>query len=205
MASTCGDGKHPVIKAFSDLDGIIETFGFRDPDNPESKYTKYTTCHVYDDGDKAYFGQVFKEKKKITVEEFASSLQPVPDEEIYPKIPLEAKLKVASTMGETPGSIFIKRPSLLDYEEASGHEWIRQIFLAEALIMEQIAATPHPNIVKYFGCRMRNSRLAGIVLERHESSPERPLCSRKAPRSHGQLHGQARGSVTLPALVGVCA
>ena len=125
---------------------------------------------MFDDGDKAYFGQVFKEKKKITVEEFASSLRSVPDEEIYPKIHPEAKLKAASTTDQKTCSVFIKRPSLLDYEEASGHGWIRQIFLSEALIMEQIAAAPHPNIVKYLGCRMRDEFLTGIVLERHDSS-----------------------------------
>ncbi len=163
-------GAHPVVRAFSDLNGVIETFGLRDKDDPETRYTKYTTCYVYDDDDKAYFGQVFKEKKKITVEEFAASLRRVPDEEIYPEIPLGAKLTAASTMGQTTRTIFIKRPSLLDYEEASGHGWIRRIFLAEALIMEQIAAAPHPNIAKYFGCRMRDGFLTGIVLERHDSS-----------------------------------
>src|SRR5262249_28776695 len=66
--------------------------------------------------------------------------------------------------------IHIKRPSLLDYEDASGHEWIRKILPAEALVMERIAAAPHPNVVRYFGCLMRNGLLTGIVLEKHSRS-----------------------------------
>lgn len=44
-------GAHPVVRALSDLSGIIETFGLRDKDDLETRYTKYTTCYVYGDDD----------------------------------------------------------------------------------------------------------------------------------------------------------
>jgi len=91
MASATSNADIPVIKAFGDLSGIVETY--QDEDRRLTKFT--TCCYVFDENNKAYFGQIFKPKKVISIDEFASALQRIPDEEIYPKIPPELDLTVA--------------------------------------------------------------------------------------------------------------
>lgn len=40
--------------------------------------------------------------------------------------------------------------------------------LDEALIMEQVSKLKHPNIVEYYGCRVKRGRVTGIVMERFD-------------------------------------
>lgn len=51
-----------------------------------------------------------------------------------------------------------------------GTDYIPKVTLDEALIMEQISKSPHPNIVHYHSCRVRRGRVTAIVLERLEQS-----------------------------------
>ncbi|KAJ2896074.1 uncharacterized protein MKZ38_005902 [Zalerion maritima] len=170
---TSDSGSPPPITKFSDL-GIIETFS-----DSERLKTRYTTCYVFKEDDTAYFGQVFKKKLEIKLGEFASSLERIPDEEIYPEIPPGAEITDARKRrggggDEVEGrkNLYVKRPSLTDYEDEAGHEWIRKILLSEALIMERIfrGGQQHPNLVRYHGCRVRGNRIAGIVMDQHGMS-----------------------------------
>ncbi|KAI0009579.1 kinase-like protein [Xylariaceae sp. FL0662B] len=112
----------------------------------------YTTFWKSCDDDVIYWGQIFKPRLQIKMEEFQTALQRIPDQDI---IPSSTTIPAAAT--------YSKRPTLSYYEKPEEHGWIRDIFLAEALITERIAKAPHPNIVRYHGCRIRNGRLTSIL------------------------------------------
>ncbi|KAK0627423.1 kinase-like domain-containing protein [Immersiella caudata] len=105
--------------------------------------SKYVTFYLVTPEDKLYFGQLFKPKKEITLDEYNAALEYVPDSEIYPE-----------------------RPGLNSYKSIKGSNFIPKGLLEETIIMEQISKTPHPNIIKYLGCRIRRGRITSIVLER---------------------------------------
>ncbi|KAL2148134.1 hypothetical protein VTH82DRAFT_1799 [Thermothelomyces myriococcoides] len=156
-AESMSEKEQPVV-SLQDLT-IIESF---DPGATESKYV--TFYHVTPE-DELFFGQLFKKKKEITIEEYNSALKHVPDSEIYPEVPQGVTLTIA------PGhlddnSAFIKRPGISCYESVKGTEVIPKEILQGTLIMEQIFKTPHPNIIQYLGCRVHRGRIASIVLER---------------------------------------
>jgi serine/threonine protein kinase len=143
------------IQQFRDLNGIIEVH-----DN-DTKTVKYTTFYLFTDDDVAYFGQVYKKKGEITLQEYSEALSRIPDEAIYPIRPVDTTLTVVAP--ETPIShLYVKRPSLLTYEETTDPTF------AEALVLEYIAQAPHPNLGRYHGCRVRRDRITGIVLDQYK-------------------------------------
>ncbi|KAI1305037.1 kinase-like protein [Xylaria venustula] len=135
------------IQAFADLDGATGA-----------------------ESDGAYFAQIFKPRLDIDIAEVREALQKIPDADIYPVIPEGANLTVATTTEIPHNELLIKRPSLLTYETSDPLELVRDIFLGEAQIMEQVSRINHKNIIRYYGCQVRDDRLTGIVLERHKCS-----------------------------------
>lgn len=63
-------------------------------------------------------------------------------------------------------SAFIKRPGLILHEVMKGTDFIRKEILNETLIMEQVSKLRHPNIVAYYGCRVRRGRITALFLEK---------------------------------------
>ncbi|KAI0884138.1 kinase-like domain-containing protein, partial [Annulohypoxylon maeteangense] len=47
-----------------------------------------------------------------------------------------------------------------------GSDYVPKEILNETVIMERISANPHPNIIRYFGCRIKRGRITALVLER---------------------------------------
>ncbi|KAK6506487.1 hypothetical protein TWF506_011394 [Arthrobotrys conoides] len=167
-------GNRPIVRSRQDLT-LIEAW------DSETNKPKYTTFYLVTDDEEVYFGESPKNKLEITIEEYNSLLQRVRDEEIYPEIPKDVQLTIAPNTRADESSVFIKRPGLTAYEELRGTSYIPDALLEETLIMEQISKTPHPNIVGYYGCRVRRGRITAIVLERldqtltqHASTPNRP-------------------------------
>ncbi|KAI1273545.1 kinase-like protein [Xylaria sp. FL0933] len=149
------------IQAFTDLDGAT---------GAEKDGVEYTTFwKFYRDGE-AYFAQIFKPRLDISIAEVREAMQRVPDADIYPEIPEGLNLKIAITMDKPDEELYIKRPSLLTYETSDPLALVRDIFLGEAKIMEQVSSINHKNIVRYHGCQVKGVRLIGIVLERHKCS-----------------------------------
>ncbi|EXL93385.1 kinase-like domain-containing protein [Fusarium oxysporum II5] len=76
--------------------------------------------------------------------------------------------------------VYVKRPGLNNYETTMrGTDFIPRELLAETLTMEKVSQTPHPDIVGYYGCRVRRGRIASMVFERldqtlqqYSSTPE---------------------------------
>ncbi|KAK3385491.1 kinase-like domain-containing protein [Podospora didyma] len=153
----------PQVKSFDDLDGLYESL------DPETGETRYTTFYVIDNQDNVFFGQVLKERKLITPEEFTDALRLVPDEDIYPKVPpgVELTISTDTTIHRDNDAFYVKRPQMSSYDDAAeDREFMPKLLLDEALIMERITSGgPHPNIVPYYGCRVHRGRVTGIVLK----------------------------------------
>lgn len=150
----------PVLSGLQDLT-IIEAF------DQGATVAKYVTFYLVTAEDEVCFGQLFKPKKEISLEEYNAALKHIPDSEIYPEVPSDTTLTMAA-IGLDDTSAFIKRPGLNCYESVKGTNYIPKGILEESLIMEQISQTQHPNIIRYLGCRVRRGRITAIFLERLE-------------------------------------
>lgn len=127
----------------------------------------YVAFFLVTPDEQIYFGRSYKSQADITLAEYTSALEYVDDEEIYPETPKDIALTIEpDKLNLTDASTFIKRPGLYCYDIWKNTNFIPKEFLNEVLIMEQVTKIQHPNIVRYFGCRVRRGRLIAIVLER---------------------------------------
>ncbi|KAH8204643.1 hypothetical protein TruAng_001272 [Truncatella angustata] len=160
MTAPIGSITHPDdIKSFADISGIVETQQTNQP-------VFATYWKIYENGD-AYVAIVPKSRLDTKIEEVIPALQRVPDEKIYPDLSAGVELTILPSTWASDVNIFTKRPSFMWIEDGDYH-WIRNIFLAEAKIVEQISRAPHKNIAQYYGCYQRDGRLTGIALRRYE-------------------------------------
>lgn len=149
------------LRSLRDLT-IIESF------SPGTTVPKHTTFYHITSDERLYFGQTFKNKKELTLQEFGHALERIPDEEVYPNIPSQPPLTIAPDNIDQP--TYIKRPGLNSFEDMRGTPFVPKAILQETLIMEQISKTAHPNIIHYYGCRTRRGRICAIVLEELEQT-----------------------------------
>ncbi|KAI1172336.1 kinase-like domain-containing protein [Nemania sp. FL0916] len=147
----------PIITSLQDLT-IIEAFdqGASEP--------KYTTFYYLTPEDELFFGESTKKKREISLEEYGALLKRVGDEEVYPQVPADLELTIAPAEWNDSNA-FIKRPGLDCYESMKESEYVPRSVLDETTIMEQLSKTPHPNIIKYYGCRVKRGRITALVLE----------------------------------------
>ncbi|KAL4783419.1 kinase-like domain-containing protein [Aspergillus varians] len=147
----------PLVESLQDLN-IVESF------TSEGKLKSTAFYHITED-DEVYFGKTLKNKREMTIAEFNSSLQRVRDQDIYPEVPADTHFTLApATLNAS--SIYVKRSGLQWYEEMAGTNYLPKAVLDETIIMEQISKSPHPNIIRYHGCRLRRGYITSIVLER---------------------------------------
>ncbi|KAF7561170.1 hypothetical protein G7046_g2971 [Stylonectria norvegica] len=125
------------------------------------------TFYTVTENEEVYFGQSTKNKRDITIPEFNAALERVPDNDIYPEVPLDTQLTIAPE-GLDDTTAFIKRPGLNNYEIMIGTELVAKALLDETLATEQISKIPHPGIITYYGCRVRRGRITAILIERLE-------------------------------------
>jgi serine/threonine protein kinase len=149
--------KPPVVASLQDLT-IIEAW------DSEKDTSKYITFYVVTPDEEVYFGQSSKNKRDMTLAEYSAALERVEDHELYPECPAGTDLMIAPEE-LNDSCAYIKRPGLNCYEDVKGTNFITKALLDETLIMEQISKSPHPNIIKYHGCRVRRGRITAIVLE----------------------------------------
>ncbi|KAI1810811.1 kinase-like domain-containing protein [Poronia punctata] len=148
----------PILQSLEDLT-IYEVI------NSKTHQVKYVTFFHITYNDDVYFGQLYKQKKEISLDDYNSALEHIKDEEIYPLIPENCQLTIAPDHWDDT-TAYIKRPGLSSYESTKGTDFVPKSILQETLIMEQVSKTPHPNIITYHGCRVKNGRITAIVLER---------------------------------------
>lgn len=150
--------KPPAVESLQDLE-IIEAW------DSETDTPKYVTFYYVTQDEEVYFGQSSKNKRDMTLAEYNAALEHVKDDEIYPVAPANIELTIAPENLDN-SSVFVKRPGLVCYEIMKGSDFIPKEVLNEVLIMEQISKSTHPNIVSYYGCRIKRGRITAILLER---------------------------------------
>jgi hypothetical protein len=105
----------------------------------------------------------------MSLDEFAASLEPIPDQYIYPKLPTDSAVTVAPDDIDESAA-FIKRTGVTRYDPvdmlAPGNGG--KDHLLEVLRLETLSKRPHPYLVPYIGCRVLHGRIRNIVLERLE-------------------------------------
>jgi serine/threonine protein kinase len=154
----------PKLSRVKDLFILCE-FDFKD--GSTTREFIRTVFVALDKDDRAYWGKKGIRKYGISLEEYEEALEPVPDEEIYPEA--SSDLTIApNDWGDD--SVYFKHPKIDLYDPAKVEEFLPtapKLLLDEAKILELLVQHPHPNIVRYHGCRVRRGRITGLVLDRH--------------------------------------
>jgi len=133
---------------------------------------QYATFAVVDEDDTAYFGKLNHPKHSITFEQLTSALTPIPDEGIFPEW-APSSVILTRAQDTLPANTYVKHPNLYEYdvlEKSSVVNLLSKDLLEEAKVMEILSQYPHPNIIHYYGCRVRRNRITGLVLDRHPIS-----------------------------------
>lgn len=137
----------------------VDIFDRRDPETGQFRHSVgYYVTKI----DFAYCATFADRCHEVSDEQFVSAMKLIPDAEIYPPIPGNLTITNQSDTEE----VHIKRPAITDYDEKQDNSAIPRDILDEACIMECVARVPHPNIVHYYGCRVRRGRIVGLVTER---------------------------------------
>lgn len=172
-------GARPHITSLQDIT-LIEAW-----DSKLGK-PKYTTFYHVTPDEEVWFGQLYKNKREITMAEFNEAIKRVKDEEVYPKDPENVDLKIAPEHLNDDNA-FIKRSGLVCYESMMGTDYIPTELLNETLAMENVSKLDHPNIVGYLGCRVRRGLITSIFIEKldktlmqYASEPEFEQLDKKA-------------------------
>ncbi|KAK0717298.1 kinase-like domain-containing protein [Lasiosphaeria miniovina] len=113
------------------------------------------------------------------IEQIRAALTRAPSENIFPQLPIPWFFeRTGVTVHDSydtepdPAVYYLKRPWLAGYdaERAAAVNRPDQVaiwFAHEIKALEHLArCDPHPNIVRYHGCRMRRGRVTGIMLGR---------------------------------------
>lgn len=150
----------PEIRSTRDL--ALVTFHSPQSDPPYW----HSFYHVTKD-DQVFFGQTLKAKCDMTLEEYRAGLKRVPDEHLFQVVPKDVSL-IMATEDEDSAKLFLKRVGLYSYDSGAFKEVppCPEMLLDEVRIMEQLAQHPHPNIVRYYGCRVRRGLVTGFLVER---------------------------------------
>ncbi|KAI6080562.1 kinase-like domain-containing protein [Hypoxylon rubiginosum] len=119
------------------------------------------------ENEEVYYGRTSKAPEDMTLSDFAEALERIADDELFPELPKDTPLTIAPR--EIEGKVFYKRPGLLQYQPGQDTGTPGLVF-SETLIMEQLSKDPHPNIVRYYGCRVRRGRIVAICIDKHEET-----------------------------------
>ncbi|KAK3935973.1 hypothetical protein QBC46DRAFT_420623 [Diplogelasinospora grovesii] len=160
------------INSFSDLACLSQDTVKSGPGDEKIPRTSFV---VLDADDNAYFGiKLGTTIGDITLDQIRGSLQPLPEGEIYALFPREGEgggeggLTVAPDDLRCIGHHYIKRPAWHNYVDFMGGDDLAQFILQEARTMEVLSQHPHPNIIRYHGCRVKRGRIIGLVVEGFE-------------------------------------
>jgi hypothetical protein len=137
--------------------------------DPDSNEFQYTSFGLIDDTDTFHYGQLNNPKTSISLENLTAALNPIPDNTILPPWPpSEANLRKAPD--PPPANVHIKRPTLELYsmlKKMGIEKQMSSALVAEAQVLEELSQHPHPNLIRYHGCRVARGHITGLVLDRH--------------------------------------
>ncbi|KAF2175643.1 hypothetical protein K469DRAFT_743221 [Zopfia rhizophila CBS 207.26] len=146
------NGQALPIKSVQDLSPLYEAFSEEDDEhgNPIFLYSSFgfiTNEYI------AYFGQSNLRKYELTPKDIKDSLKLLPDEDVYPKAPLNV------TVFSTPidSNVFLKGLKLNTAFKDTG--LLPKLLLQEVEIMELLMRNPHPHIISYRGYMIKRGRI----------------------------------------------
>ncbi|KAK3372205.1 hypothetical protein B0H63DRAFT_550681 [Podospora didyma] len=128
-----------------------------------------TTFLLITDDNEVFFGQASQDQDpgKMSLNEYTKALKHAPDGELFPKLPGRESSTIAADKQDEDGArIFVKGPGLYRCQPGVNMK-TPPLVLRETLIMEALSRYPHPNIIRYHGCRVRRGCITAIVLDKH--------------------------------------
>jgi serine/threonine protein kinase len=130
---------------------------------PNGERVPRTAFAAVDKEENAFFGEKSGiSMRDLTVDDIRECLRPLPDEEIYPLLPEDENITVAP---DDVAGFYVKRTAWSTYLDFRGTEFLPKLMLKETRTMELLTRHPHPNIVRYYGARVKRGRITGLVLE----------------------------------------
>lgn len=157
------------IAGWTDLEYISEEF---DSDTGKFQYTMFAAI---DSNDVVYYGELAVRKTEISFQQIMAALKPIPDSEIFPKWPMPGEpgaihLTRAPPVLSTNCRVFVKRPNLSRHDVFKRHgvaHLLARGLLEGAHTMEFLSQHPHPNLIRYHGCRSLRGYITRTVLDHH--------------------------------------
>ncbi len=109
----------------------------------------------------------------------------IPADRVWPV----AEPKFTRAPDSLPSTCYLKRPSLMYYEDIpDGPHYGRQI-LSEVEACEVLRIHPHPNITQYLGCVVRDGRIRGLGFVKYPITLSQMLKDRIPFRRNHCLRG----------------
>ena len=125
----------------------------------------YTSVSAYVDGS-AYVGKLPTPPDEVDEVDVLTCLEPVPPDCIHPKIP--HGFTIAPDFD--PVKHYLKAPSYTYDDCQPGKAFVADCVLNEVTVLERLKLHPHPNIVSYLGCVVKDGRITHICLDKYPSS-----------------------------------
>ncbi|KAH9840455.1 kinase-like domain [Teratosphaeria destructans] len=105
-------------------------------------------------------------KFDLTINKILQSLQPIPDEVIYPLA--DPQVSICDPADIQDNLHYLKRPELLCLDDPEETKLWPALLLGAIAILERLKVQHLPNMARYFGCTKRRGRIIGIVLEKYK-------------------------------------
>ena len=192
----------PNVRFLHDLYYLAGVWHCRGSQGPFYRHTSFV---YFDEQDRAYFGKIVKPSPELTLQEISSALRQIPDEVVFPPLPGAGAGPpwpvVPSALNLAPVAnlwgIFVKRPLLKDFDfltDTNSVHMIPRMFFEEARVLQHISRRgPHPNIVRFHGCRVRAGRITGLVFDRYRSNLKQFIRERR-PIDKERVLGRVRSA-----------
>ncbi|CAG7988632.1 unnamed protein product [Penicillium nalgiovense] len=153
----------PQINSWDDVSEVWEQH------DDETGEVQQTSFALFDSNKSFYYGMLETPKTGITFGQVTKALNSVPDEEVFTRWPAPGieLIQAPATLTE---DFYIKRPNPQMYKVMKEHNALSQLsatLLAEAQVLQSLSQHPHPNIIRYHGCRALRGYFIGIVIDKH--------------------------------------
>lgn len=125
----------------------------------------YTSVSAYVDGS-AYVGKLPTQPEELDDADVLTCLEPVPPECVHPIFP--EGFTTAPDFDRVKH--YLKAPSYTYDDCQPGKSFVADCVLNEVSVLERLQHHPHPNIVSYLGCVVKDGRITHICLEKYPSS-----------------------------------
>lgn len=133
---------------------------------------KCTYASYINDDDAAYYGETRIRQFGVTPQILTECLKRIPDENLYPKKPMDITI---FSLPNTEG-LHVKQTLRSWHEEWKDTDYLPRLLLGEIEAVEFLHRHPHPNIVKYYGCKVnRRDKIVGIVMDQYERTLKQHL------------------------------